>query len=180
MSESPLTDRPWWQMSLLTWLGLVTLATVSIGLSTGLIPFQPQTAAWFLYTIDPRYWPLWVAYILWGAACWRLLDLPYCPDVIRRDGNKIKSLIVLAVFLLIAIQNGWQKFAIEILTKNWLYYGVYEPYIMGPISHFMVNGYWDWKTFISPILGLILFGTMIRLMMYLRKKGNVQDAKTDK
>ena len=180
MSESPLTDRPWWQMSLLTWLGLVVLATVSIGLRTGLIAFRPQTVAWFLYTVDPRYWPLWFAYIFWGGVCWRLLDLPSCPDTIRHDGNKIKPLIAIAVFLLVAVQNGWQKLAIKILTENWLYYGVYEPYIMGPISRLMVNGYWDWKTFISPILGLILFGTMIRLIVYLRKKRNVLDVKTDK
>jgi hypothetical protein len=164
----------------LTWLGLVTLATASVGLSTGLIPWQPQTVAWIIYTIDPRYWPLWLAFVFWGAVCWRLIDLPCWSNAIRSKERRIKSLIVAAVFLLIAVQNEWYNVAIYMVTENWLYRMVYEPYIVGPLALYMGDGYWSWKTFIAPTLGLILLGTMIRLIVYLRKKRNEQGPKTEK
>ncbi len=157
-------ERPWWRMNPLVWIGLLLLAGLSIASCFGLVTFGPRTLAYAVRLLDPRGWPLWFLYPLWGAVCWRILDLLSAPD--RQLAHRLKPVLVLCAILLIVWHNGWHT--------RWFRRRVYDlfyaPYIIGPISQFMIDGSWTWRLCIVPVAGVVVLGGLIVLMIRLRKK----------
>ena len=148
----------------LTWLGLLSLAAISFGFCTDMI--SRFWIAWAIQLADPRSWPLWVVYPLWGAVCWQAVKLPYgaLPD--RRVQRLLQSLIVLAVVGLFAWHCGLHLQPV----RRYYYNAYYVSYITGPMSRFLVDGYWDWKIFILPTAGLVSLGFLTGLMVRVRKQ----------
>lgn len=167
MNDTAQKEAPWWRMNPLALLGFLLVAGIGFCLSAGLV-----SPVLLLQCLDPRSWPTWLIYPLWGAVCLRVIDLPCWSVSDRRVGKRLKPVIVILVLLLIVWHNDWYS----LTFRSRVYYMFYSPFIIGPISQFMVDGSWSWRLFILPAAGVLSLGFLISLLVRLRKqKGKGHD-----
>lgn len=161
MNDSAQKDVPWWRMNPLARFSFLLVAGLGFCLSAGLVS-PGLLLQWF----DPRSWPTWLIYPLWAAVCGRVIDLPCWSDSDRRIGIFLKPILVVLVLLLIVWHNDWYS----LTFRRRVYSVFYSPFIIGPISQFLVDGSWNWRIFILPAAGVLALGFLLAQMVRLRKK----------
>ena len=158
--------RPKWRLGMMGWTLIFGLLLLNIGLLVEGITWEKRTVGWFIYQINPIYWPLWPVPILWGIVVWMTADLLNDVVWVRQNRIRIKAGIVLTVLCSMACFCGWTALAF----RRRIYYSVYIVYIMGPISQYMVDGKLSWKLAISPLLAILVIAFLLIFAAKQKKK----------
>ena len=175
MQNEP-TTRPWWKLGPFAWLGIALLVFINIAFLTNWIPCNRLIASRIVCSLDPYTWPLWVSSLLWCAVLWKCGDLDCWPKSVSSIRQIAKPMSILIFILAVGYQNNWHLATQQ--TK--LYYRIYTPYIIGPLSRFIHDGYWDWKTFILPSIAfVVLFGLAVLFFKTRRMKEEDKEKKSE-
>ncbi|MDR0706131.1 MAG: hypothetical protein LBF88_14250 [Planctomycetaceae bacterium] len=121
-----------------------------------------------LCLVDPRYWSISLIPILWGAVCWIVTDFLCYFDFIRKYRFRIRLIIVAGVLCAIDVLGGkrWR------LIRMYIYYNLYQSYIVGPMVHYMVTGVLSWKMLIAPASIGIIIVFLLRIIIKHRRKNS--------
>lgn len=168
------SSRPWWRLGLRIWTGLLLLLVLNVAFLAGAI--TPYRIAWIVNCLDPRLWPAWIAYLIWGITLWVAVDLPKWPESAIGLKQIVKPVLILLLIGLICYLNGWHAPKM----RQIIYRQYYFPIIVGTWSNFMLDGKLDWKLLIVPTFALVAFVYLFRLLIQLRKKKKHNENESDR
>lgn len=159
------TSRPWWHFSPSVWFGLFVLLVINAAIFSGLFRPDSRQLAWIVNGIDPRAWPAWIAYILWGTALWFAVDSFRWSESAIAVKQIVKPVLIVLLICFICYLNGWHAPRM----RSMIYSQYYMPIIIAPWSNYILDGRLDWKMLIVPTSGLIALTFLVRLLLQLKK-----------
>lgn len=155
---------PWWKLGLKAWLVLFLLALVNVVV----FAFDRTTFAWTVTCLYPEYWPVWISYALWCGVALLLLEVPRWSPADRRKLRRVELAlfaIILVVFVIcLSDSDPIRRFRLR------TYHQVYLQYVVGPAARFFTDGYWNWKTFVMPGVGIAALGSLLYLRARITRK----------
>ncbi len=154
-------------------LGLILLLTAALFET---VDWDQRILGWFLFRIDPRYWPLWPIPALWGIVAWLVAGTLDRFEIVRRRQGWIKVLIITGTLCWVAWLGGWTALRV----RRMIYQQLYVAYIMGPISQYLVDGTMSWKLLISPTLAVIVIGSLLYVAHKQQKKNHESKFRIEK
>ncbi len=160
--------RSGFRLGLTGWILILGLFALNLGVLFETISWDKHTLARFLYTIDPRYWPVWPSAFLWGVLAWKLNNvLKNNFRYIAKKQHRIKPGIIFVTLLYAAWLAGWTG-----LRWQRKIHGLYMLHIVGPGAQYAIDGTWSWKLLIAPTLGLVVIASLIYVAYKQRTKRN--------
>ena len=165
MNNPEETSRPWWHFGPVFWFGLSVLLVINIAILSGLFKPNIRQLVWGINGLDPRVWPAWIAYLLWGTTLWLVVGLFRWSESAIALKQIVRPILILLLIGLICYFNGWHA-----PRMRWMIYTkYYVPIIVAPWSNYIIDGRMDWKMLIVPTSGLIALTFLVRLLFQLKK-----------
>ena len=94
-TPEPDRKKPWWQLGMTAWCMVVMLVVLNMAVISGMVPTDKHSIAWFVYSLDPRFWPIWIVWFLWGITALKAIHWWYGPEF----QQKIILFLILALLL---------------------------------------------------------------------------------
>ncbi len=160
--------RSMFRFGITGWVLILGLLALNFGVLFETIAWDKHVFARILYTIDPRYWPVWPSALLWGMLAWKLNNvLKSHFSYIAKKQHRIKLGIIIATMLYACWLAGWTG-----LRFRRMIYGMYLLHIVGPGAQYAIDGTLSLKLLIAPTLGLVAIASLIYVAYTQRKKRN--------
>ncbi|GHT42499.1 hypothetical protein FACS189443_5580 [Planctomycetales bacterium] len=159
VNSKPVPTRSRWKFGQAVWILIAGLILLNIGVVFGTVDWNKRSVSLLIHKFDPRYWSLHSVPILWGIVCWLATDFACRFEVVRQKRYWIKFIIVFGTFCI------WTGVA----PQTWAYYNVYVPYVVGPISNYLVTGFWDWKILIAPVMAVVVIAFLLYVAVKCRR-----------
>ncbi len=165
-TPTPASLRAAFKLGITGWILILGLLALNFGVLFETIAWDKHTLARFVYTIDPRYWPVWPSALLWGIVAWKLNTVLKTRIAwIAKKQSRIKPGVVLITLLYAAWLAGWMG-----LRFRRMIYQLYLLHIVAPGAQYAIDGTFSWKLLVAPMLGLVVIASLIYVAYTQRKK----------
>jgi len=172
MSMNTIRSKSWHSVTLIL---LILSGLVLVNVAVFASEFSSVHLMQWIYTLNPRCWPVWYAWNFWllaaGTGCYLLLK--------NCEKRKAATYVLMGTWLTVGLIVFTFSFFCKMLRIQayyvlmWLltvpHEYFYKPFISIPLTEFSATGTLSWKLLILPLLGIAGIAFLIR---WGRKKKN--------